>query len=169
MLACAPAQIKSVYTSRRFVETAKLGEMVKAIADAGVEVVYLEDLRDRISVVDKIFGLVRSKMAGCYYHLVNRVRDPDQPCVILFTSGTEGVPKGVALSHVNVQANRYQVSSRIDFGPTDIILNALPMFHSFGLTCGTLLPVLSGLRTFLYPSPLHYRICLLYTSDAADE
>jgi len=158
VLACATARIKIVYTSRRFVETAKLGAMVQAIADAGVEVVYLEDLRDRISAADKVFGLVRSKMAGCYYHLANRVRDPDQPCVILFTSGTEGVPKGVALSHANVQANRYQVSSRIDFGPTDIILNALPMFHSFGLTCGTLLPVLSGLRTFLYPSPLHYRI-----------
>jgi len=107
-------------------------------------------------------------MAGIYYHFANKEHDPDAPCVILFTSGTEGAPKGVALSHTNVQANRYQVSSRIDFGPSDIVLNALPMFHSFGLTCGTLLPVLSGLRTFLYPSPLHYRIVpeLAYDTNA---
>lgn len=88
---------------------------------------------------------------------------------MLFTSGTEGAPKGVVLSHANLQANRYQVSSRIDFGPTDVVFNALPMFHSFGLTCGTLLPVLSGIRTFLYPSPLHYRIVpqLVYDTNAS--
>jgi acyl-[acyl-carrier-protein]-phospholipid O-acyltransferase/long-chain-fatty-acid--[acyl-carrier-protein] ligase len=88
--------------------------------------------------------------------------------VVLFTSGSEGSPKGVVLSHVNVQANRSQVSARIDFGPSDIVFNALPMFHSFGLTCGTLLPIFSGLRVFLYPSPLHYRIVpeLVYETNA---
>jgi acyl-[acyl-carrier-protein]-phospholipid O-acyltransferase/long-chain-fatty-acid--[acyl-carrier-protein] ligase len=167
-LACETAQIKVVYTSRRFVGTAKLEEMVKAIENAGAKVVYLEDLRKHISIFDKLLGLLKSRIAGIYYHLANRNRDPDSPCVVLFTSGTEGAPKGVALSHTNLQANRYQVSSRIDFGPTDIVLNALPMFHSFGLTCGTLLPVLSGLRTFLYPSPLHYRIVpeLAYETNA---
>ena len=168
ILACETAQIKVVYSSRRFVESAKLTEMIGGIEDAGVKVVYLEDLRKSISIFDKLLGFLRSKMAGIYYHFANNSHDPDAPCVILFTSGTEGTPKGVALSHTNVQANRYQVSSRIDFGPTDIVLNALPMFHSFGLTCGTLLPVLSGLRTFLYPSPLHYRIVpeLAYDTNA---
>jgi len=72
------------------------------------------------------------------------------------------------LSHVNLQANRCQVGARIDFGPTDIVFNALPMFHSFGLTCGTILPLLSGLKIFLYPSPLHYRIVptLVYDTNA---
>jgi acyl-[acyl-carrier-protein]-phospholipid O-acyltransferase/long-chain-fatty-acid--[acyl-carrier-protein] ligase len=168
VLACETARIKVVYTSRRFVATAKLDEMVAGIEGAGVKVVYLEDVRKSLSVLDKLLGLVRSKMAGIYYHFANEEHDPDAPCVILFTSGTEGAPKGVALSHTNVQANRFQVSSRIDFGPSDIVLNALPMFHSFGLTCGTLLPVLSGLRTFLYPSPLHYRIVpeLAYDTNA---
>jgi acyl-[acyl-carrier-protein]-phospholipid O-acyltransferase/long-chain-fatty-acid--[acyl-carrier-protein] ligase len=168
VLGCQMALIEVVYTSRQFVESAKLAAMVEAIEEAGVKVVYLEDLRDQISMVDKLVGFFLSKIAGIYYALANKTRDPDAPCVVLFTSGTEGAPKGVALSHANVQANRFQVSSRIDFGPTDIVLNALPMFHSFGLTCGTLLPLLAGLRTFLYPSPLHYRIVpeLAYDTNA---
>jgi acyl-[acyl-carrier-protein]-phospholipid O-acyltransferase/long-chain-fatty-acid--[acyl-carrier-protein] ligase len=168
VLACETARRKVVYTSRRFVETAKLTEMIAAIEGSGVKVAYLEDVRKSITIFNKLLGVVRSKMAGTYYYFANKSLDPDTPCVILFTSGTEGAPKGVVLSHTNVQANRCQVSSRIDFGPSDIVLNALPMFHSFGLTCGTLLPVLSGLRTFLYPSPLHYRIVpeLAYDTNA---
>jgi acyl-[acyl-carrier-protein]-phospholipid O-acyltransferase/long-chain-fatty-acid--[acyl-carrier-protein] ligase len=116
-----------------------------------------------------MMGYLASKIPGLSYRLTHRKRDPDAPCVVLFTSGTEGTPKGVALSHANIQANRYQVSSRIDFGPTDIVFNPLPMFHSFGLTCGTLLPILSGIKTFLYPSPLHYRIIpeLVYETNAS--
>jgi acyl-[acyl-carrier-protein]-phospholipid O-acyltransferase/long-chain-fatty-acid--[acyl-carrier-protein] ligase len=96
------------------------------------------------------------------------MRDPDQAAVVLFTSGTEGAPKGVVLSHANIQANRFQVAARIDFGPTDIVFNALPLFHSFGLSTGTLLPILFGLKVFLYPSPLHYRIVpeMVYGTNA---
>ncbi len=61
------------------------------------------------------------------------------------------MPKGVALSHRNINANRHQTAARISFTSSDVVLNALPMFHAFGLTVGTLLRVLSGLRTFLYP------------------
>jgi acyl-[acyl-carrier-protein]-phospholipid O-acyltransferase/long-chain-fatty-acid--[acyl-carrier-protein] ligase len=91
-----------------------------------------------------------------------------EKAVLLFTSGSEGKPKGVVLTHENIQANRFQVAARIDFNSSDKVFNALPMFHSFGLTIGTLLPVLSGMKTFLYPSPLHYRVIpeLVYESDS---
>jgi acyl-[acyl-carrier-protein]-phospholipid O-acyltransferase/long-chain-fatty-acid--[acyl-carrier-protein] ligase len=160
VLGCETAQVKTVYSSRRFVEMAKLEEMIAAIEKAGVKVVFLEDVHGALTLGDKVTGVLGMLFPRLVYRLTARgdARDPDGEAVILFTSGTEGAPKGVVLSHVNLQANRHQVAASIDFGPTDIVLNALPMFHSFGLTCGTLLPALSGIKVFLYPSPLHYRI-----------
>ena len=92
----------------------------------------------------------------------------DAPAAVLFTSGSEGAPKGVVLSHRNILANCAQVSAVTDFGPADRIVNAMPMFHAFGLTGGTLLPMFLGVRTFFYPSPLHYRIVpeTIYDTEA---
>ena len=166
--ACETACIKTVITSRRFVEMGKLTEAVRAMEAKSVAIVYLEDLRDTISRRDKLAGL----LAGCFPQFYHRRKakntDADSAAVVLFTSGSEGTPKGVVLSHKNLQANRFQVASRVDFGPLDIVFNALPVFHSFGLTGGTLLPLLAGMKTFFYPSPLHYRIVpeLVYDTNA---
>src|SRR5262249_19612330 len=84
-------------------------------------------------------------------------RRADDWATILFTSGSEGVPKGVVLSHRNMLANAAQAAARIDFGRQDKVFNVLPVFHSFGLTVGLILPLVSGVRIYLYPSPLHYR------------
>jgi acyl-[acyl-carrier-protein]-phospholipid O-acyltransferase / long-chain-fatty-acid--[acyl-carrier-protein] ligase len=60
------------------------------------------------------------------------------------------------------------LAARVDFNAADIVFNALPVFHSFGLTGGTLLPLFSGIKTILYPSPLHYRIvpAMVYDTNA---
>jgi acyl-[acyl-carrier-protein]-phospholipid O-acyltransferase/long-chain-fatty-acid--[acyl-carrier-protein] ligase len=150
--ACAAAQIRTVLTSRRFVEKAKLEPLVSALAES-TTVVYLEDLRGGIGTVTKLSALVRGALARPRHDAARS----HEPAVVLFTSGSEGTPKGVVLSHRNLLANRHQLASVIDINPRDIVLNALPVFHSFGLTGGLLLPLLAGVRTFLYPSPLHYR------------
>jgi acyl-[acyl-carrier-protein]-phospholipid O-acyltransferase/long-chain-fatty-acid--[acyl-carrier-protein] ligase len=152
---CQAAQIRRIYTSERFVVAAKLEHLVDELRDVAT-VVYLEDLREKITPWLKIEAAAASRMASLLYRRKRVV--PDEPAIVLFTSGSEGLPKGVALSHSNVLANREQTAARVDFSSQDVILNALPMFHSFGLTVGTLLPLLSGMRTFFYPSPLHYRI-----------
>ncbi len=95
-------------------------------------------------------------------------RQANDPGVILFTSGSEGTPKAVVLSHRNVLANCAQCLARIDANGEDLVFNALPVFHSFGLTGGLIMPLVGGVPMFLYPSPLHYRIVpeLIYDTGA---
>ncbi|HEX3954236.1 MAG TPA: acyl-[ACP]--phospholipid O-acyltransferase [Stellaceae bacterium] len=153
--ACRTAQLRTVVTSRRFVEAAKLDALVDQLAGT-LELVWLEDLRASLGIIDKLYGLAASRFAASRHRRLG-IKASD-PAAILFTSGSEGTPKGVVLSHANLLANRRQLAARVDFSPADQVLNALPMFHSFGLTAGFLLPLLSGVRLYLYPSPLHYRI-----------
>ncbi len=155
--ACETAQIKRVITSRRFIEQGKLDAVAERLSEQ-VELVYLEDLATQIGTIDKLSGAIAAKFSSVNYRRLSGNPSANSPAIILFTSGSEGTPKGVVLSHCNLLANREQLASRIDFSAQDIILNALPLFHSFGLTAGTLLPLFSGMKTFFYPSPLHYRI-----------
>lgn len=162
--ACTAAAIRRVISSRAFIEQGKLQEVVEALEAMGVSFVWLEDVKDQIGGTDKLRALGETKLRGLFGKEHNR--KPEDPAVILFTSGSEGVPKGVALSHENLMANCRQLASRIAFNSTDIVMNALPVFHSFGLTGGTLLPILFGIKTVLYPSPLHYRQVAAFSYDA---
>ncbi|MCL2430121.1 MAG: AMP-binding protein, partial [Alphaproteobacteria bacterium] len=147
---CRAAGVKVILTSRTFVEKAHLEKIVDGVRQE-FRVVFLEDVRSGITLSDKLRGLLEAGRP-----LVRR--RPDDPAAILFTSGSEGAPKGVVLSHRNILSNAAQADARIDFGRNDKLFNVLPMFHSFGLTAGFVLPLVSGVRIFLYPSPLHYRI-----------
>ena len=151
--ACDAAQVRHVITSRAFVEQARLGEPLARLT--GVRLVYLEDLRASATWLDKLWLMA---WALWWPRALDRSGTPDDPAVVLFTSGSEGKPKGVVLPHRAILANIAQIRAVIDFSGEDKFLNALPIFHSFGLTAGTLLPVLTGCRLFLYPSPLHYRV-----------
>ena len=162
--ACSAAQVKLILTARAFIAQGKLGGLITALEARGRRVVYLEDLAASITPLMKLrAALARGGAARAHAKLGVRA---DDPAVILFTSGSEGLPKGVVLTHRNLLANCQQLTARIDFNSSDVVLNALPVFHSFGLTGGTLVPVLSGVRTLLYPSPLHYRIIPALAYDA---
>ena len=155
LAACRIAEVKTVLTSRQFIEKGKLTDEAEALSRQ-VKLVYLEDIAQTISRSDKLNAFWRSLTAPYWYH--KTAPSPDSWAVVLFTSGSEGTPKGVVLSHANVLGNLKQLESRISFTPQDVVLNFLPMFHSFGFTVGSMLPILSGMRVFFYPTPLHYAI-----------
>lgn len=153
--ACQTAKVKIVLTSRYFIELGHLTAEADHLAEQ-VKLVYLEDLAAHISSTDKATAWLQSKTADFWYD--SKPHNPDSPAVILFTSGSEGVPKGVVLSHSNILANLKQLEASISFNSQDVVLNFLPMFHSFGFTVGTMLPILHGMKVFFYPTPLHYAI-----------
>lgn len=151
--ACQTARIATVITSRAFLAKAGLEEQAAALSE--VNLLYLEDLRARFNLLDKLWLMGYALWAPL--RAVPR-SDPEAPAVVLFTSGSEGKPKGVVLSHRALLANVRQILSIWDLGPQDTVLNALPMFHSFGFTAGTLLPLLTGARLVIYTSPLHFKV-----------
>ena len=159
--ACVAAGIRTVITSRRFVEMVRLEASVRALH--GIRLEYLEDLRSQLTLTDKLWiahALLRPRAAIPQ-------QNPQAIAIVLFTSGSEARPKGVAVTHDAMLANMAQMRAVIDFGPNDKYLNPLPMYHTYGLTACTLMPLLSGARLFLYTTPLRYRVIpeLAYTLD----
>ena len=155
MLACAQlAGLKQVVTSRQFLARARL--KLDSLAASGLEVLYLEDLRQGLRGSRKLAAALRAWAAPG--SLLRTRKAGEEVAVVLFTSGSEGQPKGVELTHANLLANIRQMLASIDLTDHDRVFNALPMFHSFGLTVGTLLGLVRGCYVFLYPSPLHYRL-----------
>jgi acyl-[acyl-carrier-protein]-phospholipid O-acyltransferase/long-chain-fatty-acid--[acyl-carrier-protein] ligase len=147
------ARVRLVITSRRFLDV--LQEQGIRLDLGDVEVVYLEDLKGQLTLLDKVW-LVSWAIRNPRRVIVDQ--DPAAPAVVLFTSGSEGTPKGVVLSHAGILANIAQMRAVIDFSPADKFLNALPMYHSYSLTACTLMPLVSGTKVLLYPTPLHYHV-----------
>lgn len=183
--ACTAAALKTVVSSRAFVAKANLGAEVGAMEQAGIRVVYLEEARASFGLADKLAVLfelrnprrielaAQEKAAAlapaiCWFGKPAAFDPADRPAVVLFTSGSEGKPKGVVLSHRAIVSNVAQVRAVYDFNTDDRALNALPIFHSFGLTGGTLLPLFSGIHLTLYATPLHYKVIplLAYEKNA---
>lgn len=151
--ACTAACVKTIISSREFIQTAKLEETVAGLQ--GVNIIYLEDLRSRFTWLDKLWLM---GFALWLPRLIAAKTNPYDPAVVLFTSGSEGKPKGVVHSHSSILANIAQIRSIIDFSLQDKFMMVLPLFHAFGFTCGAIMPLVAGSRLFVYPSPLHYRV-----------
>lgn len=145
------AVIRTVVSSRAFIEKAAIDDIVAAVEAGGAKMLWLEDVRESVTLLDKV-------AAALFWRFPLQRQQAPKPAVILFTSGSEGTPKAVVLSHRNLLANAMQAEARITISPADILLNVLPVFHSFGLTGGTILPLVTGVKLILYPSPLHYKI-----------
>jgi len=150
--ACVAANIKTVITSRKFVEAATLENVVQDFQN--LNVVYLEDLRADFGVLDRAWLIGYALQAP---RSVMESSAHDQPAIILFTSGSEGKPKGVVHSSKSILANVAQVSSVLDLNPTDKMMMMLPLFHSFGFT-GSFISMLNGIKINIFPSPLQYKV-----------
>lgn len=160
---CRTVQLRSVITSRAFILKAKLEAVIEKLTADGLNIIYLEDVAKTITLKEKLSGLLSYKLKK-----LPTKQNPNDPAVVLFTSGSEGMPKAVVLSHTNVVANVVQTGCFAQLTTRDILFNSLPMFHSFGLVIGTLFPLFQGAKVFLFPSPLLYRTIteLLYELKA---
>lgn len=165
--ACTAVQVRSIITSRKFIEAGEMQDQLDLLAKTN-KIIFLEDVRDSVALSDKLYGLWAKTFTVQALKSAGAEIDSTKPAITLFTSGSEGVPKGVVLSHRNLVANWQQATARIAFTPEDKVFNCMPVFHSFGLLAGLLLPLFGGVNSFQYPSPLHYKIVpeLCYDTNA---
>ena len=149
------ANIQTVYTSSRFIK--KLEQRGVDLSDllAGVRVYFLEDLNEEIGTFTRLTLLTASVLlpARLLFALFGHPVGLEQPAAILFSSGSEGEPKGVVLSHRNIMGNIRQVSDVLDTRHEDVVMATLPLFHAFGLTVTGLLPMVEGIPAVCHPDP----------------
>ncbi len=144
------SKIKIIITSKTFIEQINMQENIKII-EKNTNVLYVEDIKSEINISSKIEALKKLLFKEKIERNENNV------AVILYTSGTEGSPKGVMLTHKNLYENRKQILNVLNIQKGEKFFTCLPFFHSFGLGVGVLLPILNNFKVFLYPTPLHYK------------
>ncbi|MFK5977096.1 MAG: acyl-[ACP]--phospholipid O-acyltransferase [Sulfurovum sp.] len=149
------ANISQIVASKQFIVKlqAKGFDLTNVIEK--VEVIYLEDIKEQISKVGSLWRLMLVKilptsLISLLYITNSKI---DDTVAILFSSGSEGKPKGIELTHKNIMGNIKQSTTLINAKDSDVILGTLPIFHSFGLTVTTLLPLIEGIPVVCHPDP----------------
>ncbi len=149
------AEIKTILTSTQFVTKLEARNLdVKPLFE-NVKVIYLEDLRDDISSLARIMTLLKVVIfpAWLIKSLYCSKQDSDATAAILFSSGSEGAPKGVMLSHRNFMSNLKQIADVLNIRDDDTIMASLPLFHAFGLTVTCFMPLIEGVPVVCHPDP----------------
>ena len=149
------AEVKTIYTSRRFIKKLEgRGICLESLLE-DMQVIYLEDAVDAVGIAEKLFTLilVTCLPAAVLSWLYCRGNDINATAAILFSSGSEGAPKGVCLSHKNIMANVKQTAEVLNTEDQDIVMANLPLFHAFGLTITQFMPLTEGVPVICHPDP----------------
>ncbi len=149
------AEIQTIYTSKLFITKLKAKGVDTDEFLGSSKVIYLEELKNDISKLNGIKTFLMAKLLPTFLiklMYIKKVHN-DEVATILFSSGSEGEPKGVMLTHRNVMSNVKQIADVLNMHEKDVILASLPLFHAFGLTATTWLPLLEGIPMVAHPDP----------------
>ncbi len=149
------ANIQTIYTSKRFLEKLKERGIDIAAILPETRLLMMEDLKAAIPKYRFILTLlaVKSLRSWLLRRLYMATINMDQTAAILFSSGSEGAPKGVELSHRNLAANAHQIADALNMLENDVLMGTLPTFHAFGLLASTLMPMAEGIPIVCHPDP----------------
>lgn len=149
------ASIQTIYTSKRFLAKLEARGIDFSENFAGKKIVFLEDLKDEIGKAESMFTYiaVRTLPRFALKAFYSKKTSSDSTAAILFSSGSEGAPKGICLSHINIMANLKQISDVLNMKNDDVMMASLPLFHAFGLTVTQFLPLVEGLPMICHPDP----------------
>jgi len=153
--AISKAEIKTIYTSRQFVKKLTQKGIKLDVLFEQATPIYLEDIHQSIGKAEQIITLLSTVIlpTKLLLSIYGKQTDIQQTAAILFSSGSEGEPKGVMLSHQNIMGNIKQVSDVLDTRDDDVMVASLPLFHAFGLTITGLLPMIEGVPAICHPDP----------------
>ncbi|MGH1463302.1 MAG: acyl-[ACP]--phospholipid O-acyltransferase [Neptuniibacter sp.] len=149
------AQVKTILTAHKFVSKLKARGIDPDIWFAGREIIYMEDVKATISKTEAIFTLAAVSVLPSFVlqKLLCNSQDLEATAAILFSSGSEGEPKGVMLSHRNIMANLKQTADVLNVRGDDCIMATLPLFHAFGLTVTCFMPLIEDMPVVCHPDP----------------
>ncbi|MBV33850.1 MAG: acyl-[ACP]--phospholipid O-acyltransferase [Porticoccaceae bacterium] len=153
--ACETAEIKVIVTSNTFLKKLKARGIDIRAAFHGQELIHLEELVAEIPKIELgLYWLLVKFLPESLLRLIySHNNDTDKIAAVLFSSGSEGSPKGISLTHKNIMSNIKQVAEIVNAQSDDVMLGSLPLFHAFGLTVTTFLPLIEGIPLVCQPDP----------------